>query len=74
MYKRLSVLASLPRVSLSPPANAPMRLRTPTTPEGMATSEAIARALELLGDADAAAALDRIFALMVQRLSRSGHR
>lgn len=72
MYKRLKVLAALPRLSLPPPIIAPNRLRTPTTPEGMATSEAIARALEFLGEPAAGAALDRIFALMVQRLSRTG--
>jgi DTW domain-containing protein YfiP len=65
MLQRIPALRTLPRLSL--PGQAGERLREPTVKEGMSTIEAVARALDLLGDADAARALERTWALAVER-------
>lgn len=65
MIQRIPALRTLPRVSL--PGRAAVRLREPPVKDGMSTIEALARALELLGDAGAARALDRTWALAVER-------
>jgi len=69
MTQRVAALRSLPRLSLPPPPPRE-RLRTPPRREGMSTIEAVARALELLGHAGAAAALDRVLAAAVERQRR----
>jgi DTW domain-containing protein YfiP len=55
----------LPRVSL--PGFDAERLREPTVKGGMSTIEALARALDLLGDGPAALALEQTWALAVER-------
>lgn len=65
MIQRIPALQRLPRISL---AGAPgARLRQPTVAGGMSTIEATAAALELLGDAEAARALDSAWRLAVAR-------
>ncbi len=69
MLQRIPSLRELPRLSLpAPPARE--RLRAPTVAGGMSTLEAMARALELLGDAGAAARLDAVMAGAVARQRR----
>jgi DTW domain-containing protein YfiP len=65
MLQRIPVLQTLPRLSL--PGFAAERLREPTVKEGMSTIEALAQALDLLGDTDAARALTRTWELAVER-------
>ncbi|BDG07922.1 DTW domain-containing protein [Anaeromyxobacter paludicola] len=67
MLQRIPALQSLPRLSLPGPPPGSLRLREPPVAGGMSTIEAIARALDLLGEPDAAARLDRIHALSVER-------
>jgi DTW domain-containing protein YfiP len=64
--QRVPALRRLPRLSLPGPDGGE-RLRTPTVKEGMSTIEAIARALELLGEPAAARALDAAHALAIRR-------
>ncbi len=69
MLQRVPALRELPRLSL--PAPPPReRLRAPTVAGGMSTLEAMARALELLGAAEAAARLDAVMAGAVARQRR----
>jgi DTW domain-containing protein YfiP len=65
MLQRIPVLRTLPRLSL--PGCVAERLREPTVKDGMSTIEALAQALDLLGDADAARALERTWTLAVER-------
>ena len=65
MLQRIPALRTLPRMSL--PGFAAERLREPTVKEGMSTIEALARALDLLGDTEAARSLERTWALAVER-------
>lgn len=65
MLQRLPGLTGLPRLTL-PAAPSRRRLRQPPD-GGLATLEAIAAALRHLGDADAAARLDALYALAVER-------
>jgi DTW domain-containing protein YfiP len=65
MLQRIPALRTLPRLSL--PGCVAERLREPTVKEGMSTIEALAQALDLLGDADAARALERTWTLAVER-------
>jgi DTW domain-containing protein YfiP len=65
MLQRLAPLRDLPRLSL-PPRDAE-RLRRPTVAGGMSTLEAIADALELLGDGEAAGGLRAVHRLAVAR-------
>jgi DTW domain-containing protein YfiP len=69
MLQRVPALRSLPRLSLAP-APAGERLRRPPRPQGMATLEAVARALEWLGDPVAARRLDAVMAAAVARQRR----
>jgi len=65
MLQRIPALQALPRLSLeAPPSD---RLRRPTVPGGMSTLEAIAAALDLLGDRAAARALAEFHRLAVER-------
>ncbi|MBS1108335.1 MAG: domain containing protein [Anaeromyxobacteraceae bacterium] len=65
MLQRIPALQTLPRLSL--PGSVAERLREPTVKEGMSTIEALALALDLLGDDVAARALERTWALAVDR-------
>jgi len=65
MLQRIPELRTLPRVSL--PGRPAERLREPTVKEGMSTIEALAEALDLLGDGPAAAALRHTWTLAVAR-------
>lgn len=67
MLRRIPALASLTRVSLPFVAPSAYQLRAEPHPEGLATFEAIARALGLLeGDDEVRAALERPFLAMVR--------
>ncbi|MEK7469106.1 MAG: tRNA-uridine aminocarboxypropyltransferase [Planctomycetota bacterium] len=74
MLIRLPELHKLPRLSLPPPAPSTARLRTPPSPEGMATLEAIAHAVEFLEGAAAARPLYRLWAQFVARSIRGPRR
>jgi len=69
MVQRLAPLHALPRLGIPPPPGA-LRLRRPTVAGGMSTLEAIAGALDLLGEAPAAAALRRLHDVAVERTLR----
>jgi DTW domain-containing protein YfiP len=64
MIQRVPALQRLPRLALpaAPAAEGLPRLRRPTVEHGMSTIEAMARALALLGEPDAAAQLDAVHA------------
>ena len=68
MLQRIPPLRTMPRLSL--PVRDAERLRRPTVAGGMSTLEAIAAALELLGDAEAARALEALHRLAVARSLR----
>jgi DTW domain-containing protein YfiP len=72
MLQRIPALRALPRLALAPPAPAPgaPRLRRPTVDGGVSTIEAMALALARLGEPDAAAGLDRLYAAARQRVWR----
>ena len=65
MIQRIPTLRTLPRLSL--PGAPAERLREPPRRDGMSTIEALARALALLGDEEAARALDQTWAIAVER-------
>lgn len=69
--KRESFLAEVPHVTLS--ADAPTRylLRREPKPEGLATFEAIARALGVIEGPRLRLEMEKVFALMVERTLRS---
>lgn len=69
MIQRVAALRALPRLSLPPPPPRE-RLRVPPHQEGMSTIEALARALELLGEPESARALDRVMEAAVERQRR----
>lgn len=71
MAQRIPALRDLPRLSLPPPPAPVQRMRRAPRPEGMATLEAIARALEILEGEEVARPLDALFAEVVRR-SRAG--
>jgi DTW domain-containing protein len=71
MVQRLPLLRALPRLSLPAPSSAVERMRRPPDESGMATLEAIARALELLEGPEVARPLDELFAEVVRR-ARAG--
>ena len=65
MLQRIPELQTLPRLSI--PGILAERLRQPTVKGGMSTIEALAAALDLLGDVEAARALTRTWRLAVDR-------
>lgn len=69
MVQRLGPLRTLPRLSL-PPAPAATRMRQPTVAGGMSTLEAVAAALDLLGDGAAASRLRALHEVAVERTLR----
>ena len=66
------MLRTLPRLVLPPPEPGLLRLREPTHPAGMSTLDAIARAVAALEGPQAAAPLERLAALRVQRIAECG--
>jgi DTW domain-containing protein YfiP len=70
MVQRIPGLASLPKTSVSPLPVPPRRLRRPPQPEGMATIEAVARALDRLEGPGTGAPLDLLFNDMVETMNR----
>jgi len=62
MMRRIPILATLPRVQVQPKTIPPTRIRQPPFRGGMATIEAVARALDLLEGDGAGAELDALFA------------
>lgn len=70
MRWRIPPLADVPTLSLPAPELAPLRMRRGTEPEHMATIEAIAAALEFLGEPEPAAHLRHLFAAMAERVER----
>jgi DTW domain-containing protein YfiP len=72
MTQRLPVLRTLPRLVLPPLAPGTLRLREPSHPSGMSTLDAIARAVAVLEGPEAAAALQVLAALRVQRIADCG--
>jgi DTW domain-containing protein len=71
MLGRFPALQKLPRLSLARPALAPVRVRAAPRPEQLSTIEAISGALRWLGNDEAAAKLDRLFATFVARVLES---
>lgn len=65
--RRVPGLADVPCVGLPPGPPSRYRLRSEPVTGGLATLEAIARALEILDGADVRAALERVFRAMVER-------
>ncbi len=65
--KRVPGLCDLPCVSLPPDAPSTYRLRAETREGGLATIEAIARALGILEGSEVRRALERVFRAMVER-------
>lgn len=68
MRWRIPPLPSVPTLSLPAPVVAPLRMRRGVEPEQMATIEAIAAALDFLGEPEPAAHLRALFATMSERL------
>jgi DTW domain-containing protein len=68
MRWRIPPLASLPSLSLPAPAVAPLRVRRGKQPDQLATIEAVAAALALLGEPEPAEALRALFARMAERM------
>ncbi|MCB9743545.1 MAG: DTW domain-containing protein [Alphaproteobacteria bacterium] len=69
MVKRIPGLAELPRYSPPPRDPARARVRQQHTAGGMATLEAVARAVAGAAGEEAAAPLERLFALYVERVN-----
>ncbi|QSQ25527.1 DTW domain-containing protein [Pyxidicoccus parkwayensis] len=72
MTQRIPALRTLPRLVLPPPPPGLLKLREPTHPAGMSTLDAIARAVAVLEGPEAAAPLERLAALRVQRIAECG--
>ncbi len=68
MRRRIPPLGALPSLSLPAPAIAPLRIRRSPEPEHLATIEAVAAALDFVGEPGPAAQLRAIFALMAGRM------
>ncbi len=66
MLQRIPALRAVPRLSLPPPS-ARRRLRRPTVVGGMSTIEAVAEALRLLGEPEAALSLEALHARALLR-------
>ena len=73
MRSRVPMLAALPSVSL-PEGSEALRLRDPRYRGELPTAEAIARALEVTGNAAAAALLRELYAKMHRQLTGGGRR
>jgi DTW domain-containing protein YfiP len=71
MRQKLPALQGRRVLALAPQA-APARMRKAPEPTRVSTIEAIAATLRLLGEPAAADALDRLFALAIERQRRSG--
>jgi len=69
MVQRISPLRAMPRLALAPPPPA-TRLRRPPRAGGMSTLEAIAGAMDLLGDTAAAGALRALYQAAVEKTLR----
>jgi DTW domain-containing protein YfiP len=67
MNRRVPALSVLPRLALPPGPPSVYQLRVEPFEHGLATFEAIARALGILEGRDVQAALEQAFRLMVQR-------
>jgi DTW domain-containing protein YfiP len=65
MVQRVPVLRALPRLSLR--VDAPVKSLRDAPPGGLSTLQAVAQALAMLGDASAAAALERVHERLVAR-------
>jgi DTW domain-containing protein YfiP len=65
MLQRVPALRTLPRLSLT--VTAPARSLRAAPPGALSTLQAVARALDLLGDAEAGAALERVHGLLLER-------
>ncbi len=74
MYRKLAALRGLPMLRLPDAPMPSARLRESPGPGRVSTIEAIARALRLLEGEAAAAALEDLFALAVDRARASGRR
>ena len=74
MYRKLDGLRGLPMLHLPVAAMPSARLRTSPGPGFVSTIEAIARALRLLEGEAAAAALEQLFTIAVDRARASGRR
>ncbi len=68
MRWRIPPLVTTPTLTLRAPMLAPLRMRRGAHPEQMATIEAVAAALEFLGEPEPAAHLRGLFATMSARL------
>lgn len=68
MFMRLDALRGVPRVSLTPPRTAPVRLRDANDPNRLGTLEAIVGGLRTLGRDEAADKLDAVRRLHVARI------
>ena len=71
MGTREASLRAIVRIKLGAQAPSRYQLRKETKPGGLATIEAIGRALGFLGSPDVESELEKIFALMVERTLRS---
>jgi DTW domain-containing protein YfiP len=72
MYRKLEALRGLPTLRLPDTPMVAARLRASPGPGQVSTIEAIARALRILGDTDAAAALERLFDVAVEHARAVG--
>ncbi len=66
LVNKLPALHAMPRISVQPPTQPPMRLRKPPVADGMSTIEAIGRLMEHLGKPEAGASLDELYAAVVK--------
>lgn len=67
VYKRIPGMRDVPCVSLPPDVPTAYRLRSEPRENGLATIEAIARAMGILEGAHVREALERVFRMMVER-------
>ena len=74
MYRKLDVLRGLPTLRLPDEPVPTARLRTSPGEGRVSTIEAIARALRILEGEEAAAGLERLFAVAVERAQSTGRR
>ena len=71
MFLRLGALRGVPRVSLTPPRTAPVRLRDANDPVRLGTLEAIVGGFRTLGRDEAAERLDAVRRLHVARILKT---